>query len=287
MTAQGKESSAMKTQCSPGINSLNCLVIVLLTFLGAAAYASPKVAVIGTGDMGNSLGPRFVELGYQVIYGTRSPDSERTRKLLALTGSNAKALKGRQAAEAADLIVLAVGWPAMETVAQDLGDTRGKIIVDISTAAAQDEDGYFSSVVETSSAEMIQQWNPGAHVVKAFAVQASHVVDNPAVVGGPVSVPIAADDREAKEKVARIVADMGMDPFDAGPLRYAREIEAFARLYMVPLLQRRQAAWEPYFRRSYFWECEWTEEYSDPVSDHDSLADIPETQGPPRACPGK
>ena len=160
-------------------------------------------------------------------------------------------------------------------------------VIDISTAAKQAADGYFISVVKTSSAEMIQAWNPGARVVKAFAVQASYVVDDPTVVGGPVSVPIAADDPQAKEIVARIVVAMGMDPFDAGPLRYSQEIEAFARLYMVPLLQRRTAAWEPYFRRSYFWECEWSEDYSDPVADHDTLADIPQTQGPARPCPGK
>jgi hypothetical protein len=112
------------------------------------------------------------------------------------------------------------------------------------------------------------------------------VLDNPQVVGGMVSVPIAADDRAAKEQVARIVAAMGMDPVDAGPLRYSREIEALARLYMVPLLQRRQAAWEPYFRRSYFWECTWSDEYSDPVADADDLATMPETQGPARECPG-
>ncbi len=123
-------------------------------------------------------------------------------------------------------------------------------------------------------------------MVKAFAVQASYVVDDPTVVGGPVSVPIAADDRAAKETVARIVQAMGMDPFDAGPLRYSREIEAFARLYMVPLLQRRRAAWEPYFRRSYFWECEWGDDWSDPVADHQALADIPESQGTARPCHG-
>jgi hypothetical protein len=73
---------------------------------------------------------------------------------------------------------------------------------------------------------------------------------------------------------------------DGGPLRLAREIEALQRLYMVPLLQRRTAAWEPYFRRSYFWGCLWEDDYSAPVADADDLADIPETQGPPKACPG-
>lgn len=267
------------------------LALLLLLFtnvsLAGDAPGQVTVAVIGTGDMGDSLGPRFAELGYAVVYGSRNPGSERSQKLVARTGHNARITTQKDAAQAGEIVVLAIPWPAMITVAQNLGALDGKIVIDISTAAKQAADGYFISVVKTSSAEMIQAWNPGARVVKAFATQASYVIDDPTVVGGPVTVPIAADDPQAKEIVAKIVQAMGMDPFDAGPLRYSQEIEALARLYMVPLLQRRTAAWEPYFRRSYFWECEWTDEYSDPVVDHDRLADIPETQGPAKPCPGR
>jgi hypothetical protein len=264
----------------------------LLLALSASAFAAedgagkPIVGIIGTGDMGDSLGPRFAELGYTVVYGSRTPDSEKSRALAERTGHNARVTSQKEAAQAGDIVVLVVPWPAMETVAQNLGSLDGKIIIDPSMPSDAGEDGYFVSLVETSSAEMIQSWNPGARVVKAFATLGSYVIDNPMVVGGPVTVPIASDDRAAKEKVGEIIQAMGLDPVDGGPLRLAREIEALQRLYMVPLLQRRTAAWEPYFRRSYFWECLWEDDYSAPVADADDLADIPETQGPPKACPG-
>jgi predicted dinucleotide-binding enzyme len=173
----------------------------------------------------------------------------------------------------------------METVAQNLGSLDGKIIIDISFPHKQGDDGYYVPMLETSSAEMIQQWNPGARVMKTFALQASYVIDNPEVVGGPVTIPIAADDREAKELVAHIIIEMGLDPVDAGPLRYSRELEAMQRLYGVPFFQRRDAAWEFYFRRSYYWECIWGDDWSDPVVDADNLAQIPDTQGEAKACP--
>ena len=270
-------------------------VFLILTAVMAASIsvyadddtgAATTVAIIGTGDMGDSLGPRFAELGYRVIYGSRNPDSEKSQNLVAMTGKNASITTQILAAQAGDIVVLAVGWPAMETVAQNLGSLDGKIVIDMSMPVEQAEDGYYVSIVATSSAEMIQLWNPGARVVKAFATQASYVIDDPDVVGGPVTVPIAADDRAAKEQVASIVAAMGLDPVDAGPLRLSREIEALQRLYMVPLLQRRGAAWEPYFRRSSFWECIWEDDWSNPVADAGKLADIPETQDPPKPCPG-
>jgi len=79
---------------------------------------------------------------------------------------------------------------------------------------------------------------------------------------------------------------MGLDPVDAVPLRLSRELEAMQRLYGVPFFQRRQAAWEFYFRRSYYWECIWEDDWSDPVADAGDLAQLPETQGKPVPCPG-
>ena len=268
--------------------TLICALHVDAIGMAAATDATgrPTVAIIGTGDMGDSMGPRLARLGYPVIYGTREPVSERVRQLVERTGRGAVAKVPAEAASAASIVVLAIPWPAMETVAQSLGKLDGKIVIDISMPSEQGDDGYFVASLATSSAEMIQSWNPGARVVKAFATQGSFVIDNPNAVGGPATVPIASNDRDAKELVARMAAEMGLDPVDAGPLRMAREIEALQRLYMVPILQRRSAGWEPYFRRSYYWECIWQDDWYRPVADAGSLATIPATQGPPRPCPG-
>jgi hypothetical protein len=47
------------------------LVFTLLSVLPLTAMGKPVIAIIGPGDMGDSLGPRFVELGYEVVYGSR------------------------------------------------------------------------------------------------------------------------------------------------------------------------------------------------------------------------
>jgi predicted dinucleotide-binding enzyme len=262
------------------------LFVVLGVAPDCLADTKPVVAIIGTGDMGDSLGPRFAELGYPVVYGSRDPDGEKAQRVAELTGPNTIVTTQREAAQRGDIVVLAVPWPAMETVAQNLGTLDGKIVIDVSFPSEQGSDGYYVSVVESSSAELIQQWNPGAKVMKTFALQASYVIDDPQVVGGPVTIPIAADDKAAKEQIAKIIVAMGLDPVDAGPLRMSRELEAMQRLYGVPFFQRRQAAWEFYFRRSYYWECIWEDDWSEPVADAGDLAQVPETQGGPTPCPG-
>ena len=252
-------------------------IVMLCPAIVIAAQEEPTetVAVIGTGSMGGALGPRFAELGYRVIYGSRDPERASVTELVARTGNGATAATQQAAVAPADIVVLAVGWPAMEQVAQNLGNLDGKLIIDVSDPMVQGDDGYAVRTVETSSAELIQGWNPGATVVKAFNTLGYFVIADPSSVDGPVTVPIAADDPRAKERVARIVAGMGLDPVDAGPLRFAHELEGMAILYMVPLDQRREQEWEFYFRRSTHWNAIWEDDWSVPVKDADHLAEIP------------
>jgi predicted dinucleotide-binding enzyme len=232
------------------------LCTVLLAFTGASQGDDrPTVGVIGTGDMGDSLGPRFVKLGYRVVYGSRNPAGEKVRALVEATGAGASATTQREAAAQADIVLMLVPWPAMATVAQNLGDLSGKIVIDVSMPFKQAQDGYPEHLLDTSSAEMIQGWNPGARVVKAFATLGSQVIDEPLVEGGLVTVPVASNDRAAKEKVAQIIADMGLDPVDFGPLRMSRDIEIMQMIYMIPLVQNSPQNWEFYFRRSNHYGC--------------------------------
>jgi hypothetical protein len=263
--------------------------LIPLALLGGMPVYGETVAVIGTGDMGDSLGPRFAALGYDVIYGSRRPDSERVQALVAKTGPNASAATAVDAAAQADIVLTLVPWPAMETVAQNLGDLTGKIVIDVSMPFMQGEDGYPSHMLETSSAEMIQGWNPGAKVVKTFATMGSQVIDEPMVAGGIVTMPIASDDRAAKEKVADIVAAMGLDPVDFGPLRMARQIENMQLIYMIPLSQNRPYNWEFFFRRSEQYGCymsgESTTEGITPLYDDGNFAEFPDKLGGSRKCP--
>ncbi len=261
------------------------LLSVALAAIPTGSYSQGQeiVAVIGTGDMGNSLGPKLAEIGYQVVYGSRDPTRESINELVERTGAGATATTQKEAAQAAGIVLLAVPWPAMEQVAQNLGNLDGKIVIDVSFTHQQAEDGYPESMVATSSAEMIQGWNPGAKVVK-WSLPTAYYIDEPFALGQPVMNLIAADDRESKEKVAEIAAAIGQVPFDAGPLRMSRALEAQAQLFMVPLYQRRTEHWENTASHSSYWSCRWQDDWSKPVSDADELAEFPGGESQPTPC---
>ena len=259
------------------------LLALLIWPLGLSAQSNKAVAVIGTGDMGNSLGPKLAEIGYRVVYGSRDPSRDSVQSLVRATGPDATATTQKEAAQAAGIVLLAVGWPAMEQVAKNLGNLDGKIVIDVSFPFEQGADGYPQSTVETSSAEMIQTWNPGAKVVK-WGMPTAYYIDEPGELGHRPSNLIAADDRESKEIVARIAFAIGQDPFDAGPLRMSRAIEAQTLLFMVPLYQRRTAHWENVTARSSYWSCFWGDDWSVPVFDAADLAKFPDHGQPLKRC---
>jgi hypothetical protein len=259
------------------------LVSLLACSLVSSEEGAETVAVIGTGDMGNSLGPKLAEIGYRVVYGSRDPSREQVQKLVANTAPNARATTPKEAAQSADIVLLAVPWPAMEQVAQELGNLDGKIVIDVSFPYEQGPDGYPQSTVETSSAELIQGWNPGAKVVK-WGLPTAYYIDEPLAMGERQLNLIAADDRASKEKVAKIAAAIGQVPVDAGPLRMSRSIEAQTLLFMVPLFQRRTEHWESTASLSNYWSCFWQDGWSEPVSDADDLAEFPKVTSEPAPC---
>jgi NADPH-dependent F420 reductase len=193
--------------------------------LGSLAAAAETVAMIGTGNVGAALGQRFAQNGHSVLYGSRDPNAADVRELVAATGNGAVATTQAEAAAQADIVVLAVPWRAAEDVVRSLPSLRGKIIVDPTNPRVMASDGFADYPIEDSNAERIARLAPGAHVVKAFSTLGSETMLDPEVAGGPVTVPIVGDDRAAKERVATLAREIGLEAVDVGPLRHARIIE--------------------------------------------------------------
>lgn len=205
---------------------LTLIACGLITGLGSTMPAlAETIAIIGTGNVGSALGRRFAELDHIVIYGSREPSRADVQELVTLTGGNARAETPRMAAQAADIVVLAVPWNVVEELTPQLGDLAGRIIIDPTNPRSIADDGLRDFAFHDSNAERIQALAPDAFVVKAFSSLGDYTMLDPSLAGGPVSLPIAGDDAQARRVVAELAAGIGLMPVDVGPLRYAHVIE--------------------------------------------------------------
>ena len=205
-------------------------VLYLVVMAWSSATTAEIIAMIGTGEVSSALGPEFAAQGHEIVYGSRNPDRDIVRELVARTGGGASATGQADAAAGADIVVLAVPWYAVEEVVANIGDLSGKIVIDPTNPRRVGDDGLRDFAVDPSNAEWIQRWAPQSRVVKAFNTMGWETMVDPDSTGGPVTVPIVGDDPEAKAVVSGLIEGMGLEPLDLGPVRYAHVVEG---MYIV------------------------------------------------------
>lgn len=189
-----------------------------------------KIAIIGTGNVGATLGRLWAAAQHEIRFGTRDPSSSKVKDLLAAAGSNTGAGAIKDAVEGADLVVLATPWGAARDAVEAAGDLTGKVVVDC-TNPLEGLEGL-SIGHTTSAAEEIAGWAKGARVVKAFNTLGAQNFVNPRFGGQVASMFICGDDAAAKSTVGKLAEELGFDLVDAGPLASARLLEPLAMLWM-------------------------------------------------------
>jgi len=217
------------------------LLLFTLLFLHSHTASAHTIAMIGTGDVGSALGVALARQGHTVVYGSRNPDRDTVRELVARTGNGASAASQSEAARQADIVILAIPPLVAEDTTRALGDLTGKIIIDPTNPMTLVDGRFERAVDDTSNTEIIQAAAPGAHVVKAFSTVTWQTMLEPDTKAGPISVPVAGDDPAAKETVGKLIVGLGLEPIDVGDARDARWVEGMLLLWINNRFSDRQA----------------------------------------------
>jgi 8-hydroxy-5-deazaflavin:NADPH oxidoreductase len=180
-----------------------------------------KIAVIGKGNVGGTLGQRFAEAGHQVVFGMREPEGPGTASIA-------------DAAKQAELVLFATPWSAVKSAVEACGNLEGKIVVDATNPIGPG----FKLEHDPSGAERVAQWAKGARVVKCFNQVGVEVMANPRFGDRRAVMFAAGDDAKAKRAVIELADSIGFDCHNAGPLSNAGLLEHFAMLWIAMAMQQ-------------------------------------------------
>src|SRR6266567_2257592 len=190
-----------------------------------------RVGILGSGLMGGKLGILFARARHEVVF-SYARRMEKLKRLANEAKGNARAGTPREAAQDADVLLLAVHWSRIDDVLSQAGDLSGKRIVSCSLPMNADDTDLV--IAHTSSgAEELAKKVPKARVVSAFGTVPSEVLFDVFEARRKANKPslvYCGDDSRAKKIAAELIRDVGFDPVDAGPLRIARYTEPFTLL---------------------------------------------------------
>ena len=194
-----------------------------------------KIAVLGSGAVGETLSNGFLAHGYAVMRGSRDP-----AKLAAWkAGAKGEASIGsfEDAAGFGEIVVLAVaGSGAAAVVDMITPHISGKAVLDTTNPiGGPPENGvikYFTAQND-SLMEQLQKAAPKAHFVKAFNSVGNALMVNPKLSATPTMF-ICGNDAGAKTTATEILTQFGWETLDCGGVEAARPIESLCMLWCIP-----------------------------------------------------
>lgn len=197
-----------------------------------------KYGVLGTGDVAQTIASKLVELGHEVMMGSRTANNEKAVAWAAANGDKASCGTFADAAAFGERVFNCMqGIHAIEALeAAGKDNLKGKILIDQSNPYVY-KDGHISLKAEytenTCLGEEVQKLLPDTKVVKTLNYLGSVMMTNPGELSEPVTGFYCGNDAEAKEAVRQILADFGwQETFDMGDISMSRYTEMLGAFWV-------------------------------------------------------
>ena len=197
-----------------------------------------KIAVLGTGMAGQTIGSKLVQLGHEVMLGSRDADNPKAVMWAKKEEANQRALFGTFANAAAfgEIIFNCTLGSASLIALQQAGaaNMKGKILIDTSNPLDYNGDNLTLTVCNTDSlGEQIQRAFPETLVVKSLNNMNFNVMVDPGKLDEKTTVFISGNSADAKATVNKLLHDWfgWRSVIDLGDIPTSRGVEMYSVLW--------------------------------------------------------
>jgi len=200
-----------------------------------------KIAILGTGAVGSTIGSKLIELGHEVMLGSRSNTNEKATEFVNKHDKNAYKGTFEEAATFGEIIFNCVKGEFSIAALKSAGSgINNKIIIDVSNPINTSKGAPLSLIPElcntNSLGEEIQRTFPNIKVVKTFNTMWSTLMMIPSMLqDGDHTNFICGNDEEAKNEVKNLLYEIGWKEksiIDLGDITAARGTESLILLWL-------------------------------------------------------
>lgn len=161
-----------------------------------------KIAIIGTGNVGGALATKWAQKGHTIFLGVKDQQQFKGKDLLKHPNTTVHSI--HEAVKLADVVLIATPATVATEVAQSLGDTTGKIIIDtMNIVMGRGPQGF------SNTADAILAHTQTKDVVKCFNTTGFNNMLAPVYNNVAIDVFVAGDSTKGKEAAQQLAADAG------------------------------------------------------------------------------
>jgi 8-hydroxy-5-deazaflavin:NADPH oxidoreductase len=178
------------------------------------------IGIIGAGHIGGTLTRRLSEVGHKVfVANSRGPET--LADLARETGATPVSI--HEAARSGEIVIVTIPEKNIPKLPSDLFDgvSDDVIVIDTGNYYPQQRDGRIDGSEDGATESRWVSQQLGRPVVKTFNnIYADHLLRHgkPAGTPGRIALPVAGDDRDAKQTVIDLLDELGFDGVDAGTI---------------------------------------------------------------------
>lgn len=197
--------------------------------------SSLHIAILGAGDIGSTLGRKWIRAGLTVSFGVKNPTSERAQRLREELGEHLLIGSPAEALAESEVVLLAVSGSAVEeVVAANAPLLDHKIIIDATnqiTKGKSEATKQWQGRGSLNSLSILQRYVPHSQIYRAFNSYAWEAFEDPIYQGMQADLFYCGPEGDTLAIVERLIAEIGLRPVRLGGLDKIEVVDEVLQLW--------------------------------------------------------
>ncbi len=188
-----------------------------------------KIAILGAGNIGGTLGKKWHAAGHEVVFGVRDPNSPKTKAALQ-QAQDVRALDLKSAIEFGEVILFSIPWKTVPEVAKEHAATlHGKTLIDATN-------NFAGPVINNLAA--LSEAAPDSKIYRAFNSLGWEIFAQPIINGVQADMFYSGPDGEMREQIQTLIEEVGVNPVWVGDNDRIQLVDNLGALWVHMVFQR-------------------------------------------------